>query len=100
MDTVIPLEVLMPSTKYMGSNYPTHFLKSRGSVFMNNFLEQATLFAQRNDLNAKPMLNMHISCSCSDTIYRISIKKNTKKREPDLKVYHFSISQHFPNVKV
>ena len=46
----------MPSTKYEGLSYPTHFLKSRGSVIMNNFLEyrtkQATLFARRNDLYA------------------------------------------------
>ena len=46
----------MPSTKCEGLSYPTHFLKSRGSVIRNNFLEyrtkQATLFAQRNDLYA------------------------------------------------
>ena len=46
----------MPSTKREGLSYPTHFLKSRGSVIKNNFLEyrtkQATLFAQRNDFNA------------------------------------------------
>ena len=42
----------MPSTKCEGLSYPTHFLKSRGSVIRNNFLEyktkQATLFARRN----------------------------------------------------
>ena len=32
----------MPSTKYVGFNYPTHFLKSRGSVIRNNFLEYRT----------------------------------------------------------
>ena len=41
----------MPSTKYEGLSYPIHFLKSRGSVLRNNFLEystnQATLFARR-----------------------------------------------------
>ena len=41
----------MPSTKCEGLSYPTHFLKSRGSVIRNNFLEyrtkQATLFARR-----------------------------------------------------
>ena len=46
----------MPSTKCEGSSYPTHFLKSRGSIIKNNFLEyrtkQATPFAQRNDFNA------------------------------------------------
>ena len=62
-----PLEVLMPSTKYEGLSYPTHFLKSRGSVIMNHFLEyrtkQATLFARQNDVYAlfpKPILNMHV----------------------------------------
>ena len=80
----------MQSTKYEGLSYPTHFLKSRGSVIMNNFLEyrtkQATLFALRNDLyalfatnKAKSILNMHVSCSCSDTIYSKSIKKIKKK---------------------
>ena len=46
----------MPSTKYEGLNYLTHYLKSRGSVVRNNFLEyrtkQATLFARRNDFYA------------------------------------------------
>ena len=80
----------MPSTKYEGLSYPTHFLKSRGSVIMNNFLEyrtkQVTLFARQNDLyalfatnKAKPILNMHVSCSCSDTIQSKSMKKHRKK---------------------
>ena len=66
----------MPSTKYEGLSYPTHFLKSRVSVVRNNFLEyrtkQTTLFARRNDLyalfttnKAKHKPNMHFSCSCS-----------------------------------
>ena len=70
----------MSSTKCEGLSYPTHFLKIRGSVIRNNFLEyrtkQATLFARRNDLyalfftnQAKHILNRLISCSCSDTIY-------------------------------
>ena len=46
----------MPSTKYEGLSNPTHFLKSRGSVIRNNFLEyrtkQATLFARQNDFYA------------------------------------------------
>ena len=100
----------MQSTKCEGLSYPTHFLKSMGSVIRNNFLEnrttQATFFARRNDFyalfatnKAKNILNRHLSCSCSDIIYSKSIKKN-KKKVPLLKVYHFSISQHFPNVKV
>ena len=100
----------MPSTKCEGLSYPTHFLKSRGSVIRNNFLDYRTklviLFARRNDLyalfatnKAKQILNRHFSCFCSDTIYSKSIKKNRKKSH-FLKVYHFSICQHFPNVKV
>ena len=69
----------MPSTKYAGLSYPTHFLKSRGSVIRNNFLEyrtkKATHFVRRNDYcallainKAKHILNRLFSCSCSDTI--------------------------------
>ena len=99
----------MPSTKCEGLSYPTHFLKSRGSVIRNNFLKyrtkQATLFVRRTDFyalfvinKAKHILNRDFSCSCSDTIYSKSIKKNRKKSH--LKVNHFSISQHFLNVKI
>ena len=80
----------MPSSKYERLSYPTHFLKSRGSVIINNFLEdranKATHFARRNDYyallaiyKAKHILNTLFSCSCSDTIYSKSIKKNRKK---------------------
>ena len=100
----------MPSTKYEGLSYPTHFLKSRGSVIRNNFLEyrtkQATLFVQRNAFyalfatnKAKHILDRHFSCSCSDTIYSKSIQK-IRKKIPFLRVYHISLSQHFLNVKV
>ena len=76
----------MPSTKCERLSYPTNFLKSRGSVIRNNFLEyrtkQATLFGRRNGFyalfatnKAKHILNMYFSCSCSDTIYIKSIKK-------------------------
>ena len=61
----------MPSTKCAGLSYPTHFLKSMGSVIRNNFLgyrtTQAALFARRNDLyalfatnKAKNILNRHL----------------------------------------
>ena len=80
----------MSSTKCKGLSYPIHFLKSRGSVINNNFLENrtklATLFARRNDFYAlfatnkeKHILIRHFSCSCRDTIYSKSIKKNRKK---------------------
>ena len=56
MVNAILSEVLMPSTKCEGLSYPTHFLKSRGSVIRNTFLEyrtkQATLFARRTDFYA------------------------------------------------
>ena len=80
----------MSSTKCEGLSYPPHFLKSRGSVIRNNFLEyrtkQAAHFARRKDFyallatnKAKHILNRLFSCSCSDTIYSKSIKKNRKK---------------------
>ena len=80
----------MSSTKCPGLSYPTHFLKSRGSVIRNNFLEyktnKATHFVRRNDFyalfainKATHILNRLFSCSCSDTIYGKSIKKNRKK---------------------
>ena len=51
----------MPSTKYEGLSYPDHFLKSRGSVIRNNFLEyrtnKVTHFAQRNDFYALLAIN-------------------------------------------
>ena len=79
----------MSSTKYEGLSYPAHFLKSRGSVIMNNFLEnrtkQSTRFAPRNDVYAllatnktKPILNMHVSCSCSDT-FILKVKRKIEK---------------------
>ena len=89
MVNVIPREVLMPSTKYAGLSYPTRFLKSRGSVIRNSFIEyrtnKATHFARQNNFyallaknKAKHILNRLFSCSCSDTIYSKSIKKNKK----------------------
>ena len=82
----------MPLTKYAGLSYPTHFLKSRGSVIRNNFLEyrtnEATHFTIRNDCyallainKANYILNRFFSCSCNDTIYSKSIKKNRNKVE-------------------
>ena len=46
----------MPWTKYEGLSYPTHFLKSRGSVIRNNLFKyrtkKATLLERRNDAYA------------------------------------------------
>ena len=80
----------MQLTKYAVLSYPTHFLKSRGSVIRDTFLEyrtnKTTHFAQRNDFyallainKAKLIRNRLFSCSCSDTIYSKGIKKNRKK---------------------
>ena len=79
----------MPSTKYEGLGYSTHFLKSRGSIIRNNFLKcrtkKATLFVRLNDFyalfatnKAKHILIRHFSYSCSDTIYSTSVQKNRK----------------------
>ena len=100
----------MLSTKCAKLSYPTHFLKSRGSVIRNNFLEyrtnKGTQFVQRNDLyallainKAKHILNRPFSCSCSDNNLWQMFKEKLK-RVQFLKVYHFSIGQHFSNVKV
>ena len=73
----------------MGLSYPTHFLKSRGSVIRNNFLEyrtkQATLFARRNDFYAlfatkkQNIYSIGIFRAPVVTIYCKSVKKNRKK---------------------
>ena len=61
----------MPSTECEGLSYPTHFLKSRGSVFSNNYLEyrtkQATLFLRDE------MIFMHCSLQIKQNIYSIGI---------------------------
>ena len=78
----------MSSTKYEGSSYPTHFLKSRGSTITNNFLKgraKKAVQLLRDEMiimhcllenKAKHILNRHFFSSCSDTIYSKSIKRN------------------------
>ena len=78
----------MSSTKYEGSNYPTHFLKSRGSTITNNFLkgrakkavqllpDEIIIMHCLLENKAKQILNRNILSSCSDTIYSKSIKRN------------------------
>ena len=60
----------MPSTKCEGLSYPTHFLKSRGSVIGNNFLEyrttQATTFTHE-------MIFVHCSLQIKQNIYSMGI---------------------------
>ena len=76
----------MPSRKYPGLSYPTRFLKSRGSVIRNIFLEyrtnKATHFARRNDCyallarnKAKHKLNRLFLCSC----FIVKVKRKTEK---------------------
>ena len=78
----------MSSTKYEGSSYPTHFLKSRGSTITNNFLKgraKKAVQLLRDEMiimhcllenKANHILNRHFLSSCSDTIYSKSIKRN------------------------
>ena len=78
----------MSSTKYEGSSYPTHFLKSRRSTISNNFLKgraKKAVQLLRDKMiimhcllenKAKYILNRHFLSSCSDTIYSKSIKRN------------------------
>ena len=77
----IPLEVLMLSTKCEGLSYPTPFLKSRGRVFRNNFLEyrtkQATLFARRNN------------------VYALFATNKALHTGPLKKLFHYAIFQKF-----
>ena len=65
----------MSLLKHEGLNYPTHFLKSRGSVIRNNFLEyrtkQATLFAQRNDFYT--LFSTNKAKICAKGLFRVSV---------------------------
>ena len=58
----------MPSTKIEGLSYPTHFLKSRGSVIRNNFLEYRTKHAT---LFCDEMNFMHRSLQIKQIIYSV-----------------------------
>ena len=82
MVNAIPLEVLVSSTKYEGLSYPTHFLKSKGSILRNKFLKcrtkKATLFAQQNDFyaifatnKARHILNRHF---CAPVVTQFVVK--------------------------
>ena len=69
MVNAIPSDVLMPSTKYVGLSYPTHFLKSRGSVIRNNFLntEQIKPYILRDE-----MIIIHCWLKIKQNIYSIA----------------------------
>ena len=104
----IPLAVLMPSTKYKGLGYPTHFLKSRGSVIRNIFLN--------TELNNPHFLRdeiicMHCSLQIKQNLYLICmfhapvvtqfiVKVNRKiEKSPIFESLSFFYCLHFPNVK-
>ena len=71
----------MSSTKYEGSSYPTHFLKSRGSTITNNFhkgrakkavqllSDEMIIMHCLQENKAKHILNRHFFSSCSDTFF-------------------------------
>ena len=60
----------MPSTKCDGLSYPTHYLKSRGSVIRNNFLN--TELNKLHFLRVE-MIFMHCSLQIKRNIYSIGI---------------------------
>ena len=62
----------MPSTKCGGGlRYPTHFLKSRGSVIRNNFLDDTELNKLR--FLRDEMIFLHCSLQIKQNIYSIGI---------------------------
>ena len=77
-----------------------------GIIFLNtelnkpHFLRDEMIFMQSSLQIKQNIYSIGIFRAPVVTIYSKSIKKNLKKKSPILKVYHFSISQHFPNVKV
>ena len=60
----------MPSTKCEGLSYPTHFLKSRGSVIRNKFLNQNKT---SHTFLRDEMIYMHCSLQIKQNIYSIGI---------------------------
>ena len=62
----------MPSTKCEGFSYPTHFLKSRGSVIRNNFLVNEYRLNKPHFLGDE-MILMHCSLQIKQNIYSLSI---------------------------
>ena len=60
----------MPSTKWEGLSYPTHFLKSRGSVIRNYFLESEL---NKPQFLRDEMIYIHCSLQIKHNIYSIGI---------------------------
>ena len=60
----------MPSTEWEGLSYPTHFLKSRGSVIRNNFLNTEL---NKPQFLRDEMIFIHCSLQIKQNIYSIGI---------------------------
>ena len=60
----------MPLTKFEGLSYPTYFLKSRGSVIRNNFLENRT---KQATLLRDEIVFMHCLLQIKQNVYSIGI---------------------------
>ena len=96
MVNAIPREVLMPSTKYVGLSYPTHFLKSRGSVIRNNFLEYRTI---KPHILRDKMICMHCWLKIKQNIYSIDFYQGPVVTKLMVKVKRkIVIKSHFQNL--
>ena len=60
----------MPSTKCEGLSYPTHFLKSRGGVIRNNFLNAEL---NKPHFLRDELIFMHCSLQIKQNIFSIGI---------------------------
>ena len=76
-----------------------------GIIFLNTELNKPYFLRDRNDSyalfatnKAKHILNRHFRAPVV-TQFIVKVYRKSKK-VAFLKVYHFSINQHFPNVKV
>ena len=65
------MKVIMSSTKYEGSSYPTHFLKSMGSTITNKFLKGRA--KKGVQLLRDEMIIMHCLLEKQQNIYSIGI---------------------------
>ena len=70
MVNAIPRETRMLSTKYAALSYPTHFLKSRGSVIRNNVLGYRT---KKVNIFARQNVFIHYLLQIKQNIYSIGI---------------------------
>ena len=78
----------MRSTKHEGVSLPTHLLKVGvvlfGIIFLNtelnkpHFFRTEIIYIHCLQKEVKHMPSRHFSCSCNDTIYSKSKKKNRK----------------------